>query len=135
MGILTQVNMMVLLGYGGYLVIHQQLALGTGLFVFANLLQQFAAQVAQITNIANSIQASLNGAQRVLRSSMRRWKCRKPAQPYLPTAVQGTVRFDQVCFGYQPERVVLQNLDFEIKAGQCVAIVGATGAAKAPCSV
>jgi len=48
MGLLTQINMVVLLGYGGYLVIHGQLALGAGLFVFANLLQQFANQVGQV---------------------------------------------------------------------------------------
>ena len=65
MGFLTQINMIVLLGYGGYLVVNGQLALGAGLFVFANLLYEFANQVGQITNIANSIQSSLTGAQRV----------------------------------------------------------------------
>jgi ATP-binding cassette, subfamily B, bacterial len=45
MGFLTQLNMIVLLGYGGYLVVKGELALGAGLFVFANLLQQFANQV------------------------------------------------------------------------------------------
>ena len=66
MGFLTQINMIVLLGYGGYLVINGKLALGArALFVFANLLYEFANQVGQITNIANSIQSSLTGAQRV----------------------------------------------------------------------
>ncbi len=60
-GLLTQLNLAVLLLYGGYLVIDGQLLLGEGLFVFANLLQQFANQVTQITNITNSIQASLTG--------------------------------------------------------------------------
>ncbi len=65
MGLLTQVNMLVLLGYGGYLVVRGELPLGAGLFVMANLLHEFANQVAQITNIANTIQASLTGAERV----------------------------------------------------------------------
>ncbi len=38
MGLLTQINLAVLLGYGGYLVVHGELRLGEGLFVFANLL-------------------------------------------------------------------------------------------------
>ena len=65
MGLLTQLNMLVLIGYGGYLVMHGQLQLGAGLFVFANLLHEFANQVGQITNIANTIQTSLTGAERV----------------------------------------------------------------------
>ena len=57
--------MLVLIGYGGTLVIRGELALGTGLFVFANLLHEFANQISQITNIANSIQTSLASAERV----------------------------------------------------------------------
>ncbi len=64
-GFMTQINMIMLLGYGGHLVVTGQLALGAGLFVFANLLYEFANQVGQITNIANSIQTSITGAQRV----------------------------------------------------------------------
>jgi ATP-binding cassette, subfamily B, bacterial len=47
-GFLTRINMMVLLGYGGWLVIHGQLPLGTGLIVFAGLLEQFSGQVNQV---------------------------------------------------------------------------------------
>ncbi len=65
MAFLTNINMVVLLGYGGYLIIHDQLRLGEGLFVFAGLLQRFGDQVSQITEITNRIQTSLTGAQRV----------------------------------------------------------------------
>ncbi len=65
MGFLTQLNMVVLLSYGGYLVARGELSLGAGLFVFANLLSQLANQVVQVPNIANSIQSSHTGAQRV----------------------------------------------------------------------
>ena len=40
-GIITRVNMVVLLSYGGWLVAHHQLPFGTGLVVFAGLLEQF----------------------------------------------------------------------------------------------
>ncbi|MCA9052575.1 MAG: ABC transporter ATP-binding protein, partial [Planctomycetaceae bacterium] len=65
MGLITQLNMLILIGYGGLLVVRGELALGAGLFVFANLLHEFANQVGQITNIANTIQASLVSAERV----------------------------------------------------------------------
>src|SRR5690606_24691395 len=61
-GFLTRINMMVLLGYGGWLVIQGQLPLGAGLVVFAGLLEQFSGQVNNIATIVNSVQQSLIGA-------------------------------------------------------------------------
>ena len=76
MGFLTQLNMLVLLGYGSCLVIRGEIRLGEGLFVFVNLLNQFAGQVGQITNIANTIQSSLTGRSGFLRCSTRRRRSR-----------------------------------------------------------
>jgi len=42
----------------------------------------------------------------------------------------GTVRFDDVRFGYEPERPILQGVSFEIPAGHTVAVVGPSGAGK-----
>jgi ATP-binding cassette subfamily B protein len=64
-GHLTQINLVILLAYGGWLVTQDKLALASGLLVFAGLLQQFSSQVANLTNIANSVQQSLSGARRV----------------------------------------------------------------------
>ncbi len=44
MGALTQLNLLALIGYGGYLVVQGRLQLGSGLFVFANLLHEFACR-------------------------------------------------------------------------------------------
>ena len=49
----------------------------------------------------------------------------------LPLQVsQGVVRFEGVSFAYDPQRVILQDLSFEIPAGKTVAVVGASGAGK-----
>ncbi len=130
MGILTQINMMVLLGYGGYLVIEGRFALGTGLFVFANLLSQFANQVAQITNIANSIQASLTGAERVFEILDAPLEVAQPGKPHVADKIAGAVRYEQVAFHYNTGVEVLRDITFAVAPGQCVAIVGATGTGK-----
>ncbi|HTQ38641.1 MAG TPA: ABC transporter ATP-binding protein [Pirellulales bacterium] len=130
MGFLTQINMIVLLGYGGYLVVKGNLPLGAGLFVFANLLQQFANQVSQVTNIANSIQASLTGAQRVFEVLDAPLEVQNPPHPVPFTRAKGYVRFEHVDFGYRADAPVLRKIDFEARPGQCIAVVGATGVGK-----
>ena len=129
-GFLTQLNMVVLLGYGGWLVINGQFPLGAGLFVFANLLQQFANQVSTVTNIANSVQTSLTGAQRVFEILDAPLEVQNVPEPVRPAKIRGAVRFEGVRFAYRPENVVLDGIDLDVRPGQCVAIVGATGAGK-----
>ena len=129
-GLLTQVNVVILLIYGGYLVTQDRLALGTGLVVFAGLLTQFASQVANLTNITNSIQQSLSGARRVFEvlDTPVEIESQSDAVP-LPRAT-GAVRFENVWFEYEPGKPVLEAVNFAIEPGQCVAILGATGAGK-----
>ncbi len=52
-----------------------------------------------------------------------------PGAKPLP-AVQGNVAFDDVTFGYDPGHTILQNVSFEAKAGESIALVGPTGAGK-----
>lgn len=130
MGFLTQINMVVLLGYGGYLVIQGKLPLGAGMFVFANLLQQFANQVGQVTNIADSIQTCLTGAGRVFEILDAPLEVENAPQPIAPAKIRGHLRFDRVDFAYRADVPVLARVDLEAKPGQCVAVVGATGAGK-----
>ncbi|MGQ0634787.1 MAG: ABC transporter ATP-binding protein [Planctomycetaceae bacterium] len=129
-GFLTQLNVVVLLAYGGYLVTQNRLPLGTGLVVFSGLLTQFATQVANLTNITNSIQQSLSGARRVfdvLDSPVEIQSL--PDAVRLPRPLR-EIRFEDVCFGYEPGQQVLTDVNLEVTAGECVAIVGATGAGK-----
>jgi len=134
-GFLTQVNLVVLLGYGGYLVMTEQLPLGTGLIVFAGLLQQFSNQVTSMADIANSVQQSLTGARRVFEILDAPLEIENPAQPRLlviPPAIRarGAVQFEQVSFAYKPGEEVLKEIDLNVAPGQCVALLGATGAGK-----
>jgi ATP-binding cassette subfamily B protein len=149
-GFLTRINTMVLLGYGGWLVIHDQLPLGAGLVVFAGLLEQFSGQVNNVANIVNSVQQSLIGARRVFEILDAPIEVRNAPDALRRPKLEGAVRFENVSFTYRgvaagaadavpelsavtsarAEDRVLRDIDLEVKPGQCIAILGATGAGK-----
>ena len=129
-GFLTRINMMVLLGYGGWLVAHDELPLGTGLIVFSGLLEQFSGQVNNVANIVNSVQQSLIGARRVFEILDAPVEVKDaPAAIRLPRSAGG-VRFENVTFAYDGAEAVVRDINLEVKPGQCVAILGATGSGK-----
>jgi ATP-binding cassette subfamily B protein len=107
-----------------------RLALGTGLVVFAGLLTQFASQVANLTNITNSIQQSLSGARRVFEVLDTPVEIRSASDAIRLPRARGEVRFERVGFEYDPGAPVLEDVSFSVRPGQCVAILGATGAGK-----
>jgi len=129
-GFLTRINMLVLLGYGGWLVIRGELPLGTGLVVFAGLLDQFSGQVNQVATLVNSVQQSLVGARRVFEILDAPVEVSDTPGVKARPRLGGGVRFEHVGFSYDANGAVLRDIDLEVKPGQCVAILGATGAGK-----
>ena len=129
-GFLTRINMMVLLGYGGWLVTQDRLPLGTGLVVFAGLLEQFSGQVNNVATIVNSVQQSLIGARRVFEILDAPVEVQSAPDALRRPRLEVAVRFENVSFASDGAETVVRDLDLDVKPGQCVAILGATGAGK-----
>lgn len=129
-GFLTQFNLVVLIAYGGWLVIEGKLPLGTGMVVFAGLLQQFSGQVTNLANVANTMQQSLTAARRVFEVLDAPTEIRSAAGARPMGKARGCVEFDRVTFGYNPDSSVLEDLSLRVEAGMCVAVLGATGSGK-----
>lgn len=127
---LSQLSLVILFSYGGWLYVQGQIPLGSGLVVFAGLLQQFNGQVANITTIANSVQQSFTAARRVFEVLDTPVEVTsRPGAKILPR-VDGRIVFDEVTFGYHPDTEVLRDISFEAEPGQVVGIFGMTGAGK-----
>ncbi len=128
---LTQVNLVILLGYGGFLVTQGDLAIGSGIVVFAGLLQQFSGQITSLSGITNTIQQSLTGARRVFEILDSPVEIVSPqSDAYLPERVNGEIAFRNVSFSYQEDSPTLRGIDLFISAGETVAILGPVGAGK-----
>src|SRR6185436_2448953 len=78
----------------------------------------------------NTIQQSLIGARRVFEVLDTPIEIKSPTEAVRPAKFAGTVRFEGVDFGYREGESVLRGVDFEVRSGQCVAIVGSTGSGK-----
>ena len=129
-GFITRINMMMLLGYGGWLVIEGRLPLGLGLLTFAGLLDQFSGQVNNVATIVNSVQQSLIGARRVFEILDAPVEVRNAPDAIRRPKLSGAVRFENVSFAYDGAEAVVRDIELEVPPGQCVAILGATGAGK-----
>lgn len=127
---LSQLSLVILFAYGGWLYVQGEIPLGTGLVVFAGLLQQFNGQVANITTIANSVQQSFTAARRVFEVLDTPVEVTtQPGAKILPR-VDGRIVFDEVTFGYLPGAEVLREVSFAAEPGQVIGIFGMTGAGK-----
>jgi ATP-binding cassette subfamily B protein len=127
---LSQMSLVILFAYGGWLYVQGKIPLGSGLVVFAGLLQQFTGQVATISTIANSVQQSLAAARRVFEVLDTPVEVQSKLNAIKPARLTGQITFEKVSFGYAPEKNVLSEISFTAKSGQVVGIFGMTGAGK-----
>ena len=128
--LLSQLSLVILFAYGGWLYVAGQIPLGSGLVVFAGLLQQFTGQVANLSTIANSVQQSLTAARRVFEVLDTPLEVQSRAAAIVPARLTGRIVFENISFSYLADMPVLREISFAAKPGQVIGIFGMTGAGK-----
>jgi ATP-binding cassette subfamily B protein len=144
MNFMTSLTLASIVGIGGYLAMKTEAAkaagagsaaLATGVSIglltaFILYSQRFFEPLRQITQVYSMIQSALAGAERLFEMmDMKQEVMEKPDALSL-TDISGNVEFHNVGFAYDQEKTVLENVTFQTKPGQVVAIVGPTGAGK-----
>ena len=119
----------IVLGYGGYLLLHDQISVGTLLAFFLYLANFFdpVQQLSQLYNTFLSATAALDKIIEVLDEEPEIVDA--PAALALPR-IDGHVVFENVRFGYGKLPEVLHGISLDVPAGTTVALVGQTGAGK-----
>jgi ATP-binding cassette subfamily B protein len=128
---ITAIGVAILLLYGGALVARDVLTLGQ-LVVFAGLLQQFSTQITGMATIVNTLEQSVTAARRVFEVLDAPVEVESPAAPAPLADCRGALRFENVSFAFahMGGRLALDDIDFAVEPGRCVAFIGATGAGK-----
>ena len=114
---------------GGYLAAKRIIEVGD-VQAFILYVRQFTQPISQIANISNILQQTAASAERVFEFLDEEEEIPDTSSPLKPGSVEGRVEFKNVDFGYNPDKMVINNFTASIKPGQKVAIVGPTGAGK-----
>jgi ATP-binding cassette subfamily B protein len=126
--VLGNLFVIVLVGLGGWLALEDLVSVGV-IASFVSYGQAFVNPLRNISNLYNTLQAALAGAERVF-EILDEPSERDEASAAPSPALRGHVRFDRVAFGYGPDRRVIHDMSLEARPGQRVALVGPTGAGK-----
>lgn len=97
---------------------------------FIQYIWQVSQPMGEITQLSSMIQSASASAKRVFEILDEAEEKENKVDERLPETVHGNVVFDHVKFSYDPKKPLIEDLSFEVKAGETVAIVGPTGAGK-----
>ena len=127
--ILSTLATAIVVGYGAYLALNDQVTIGT-IVAFLTYVQRFFEPVRSISQTWTLAQSALAGGERIFALIDEPVELEdKPGAPAM-SQIQGRVQFDHVTFGYTPGQPVLHDINLDALPGQTVALVGPTGAGK-----
>jgi ATP-binding cassette subfamily B multidrug efflux pump len=129
MGILNNANIAVVAGVGAWMTLQGMATVGL-IATFITYSRRFSDPLRQFSQIYNSIQSALAGAERIFEVIDT-----KPELTDVPDAIrvddfEGKVEFNNVDFEYEKDVPVLKDITLKAEPGQTIALVGPTGAGK-----
>lgn len=114
---------------GGYFVIQNRIEVGD-IQSFIQYVRNFTQPITQAAQVANMLQSTAAAAERVFEFLDEEEEEQTVADPVSVNGLKGNVEFKNVHFGYNKERIIINDFSAKVRDGQKIAIVGPTGAGK-----
>lgn len=114
---------------GGWLAIRGTINIGD-IQAFIQYVRQFNQPITQTANVANVLQSTAAAAERVFEFLAEEEETPEAKKPVALESVKGAIEFNNVVFGYHPDKTVIKGFTANVQPGQRIAIVGPTGAGK-----
>jgi len=128
-GILMTIGTALVLFVGARRVLSGHVSVGS-LLVFLSYLKSLQGQMNSFVGVLGALQGTSANIDRVMEILEKEPEVKDQPGAFPLESVNGGVCFEGVCFGYERNQAVLENISLEIQPGNTVAIVGATGAGK-----
>jgi ATP-binding cassette subfamily B multidrug efflux pump len=128
--IISAMSMGLLVWYGAKSILEKPMDVTPGTITeFLLYISMLFRPIRELADKFNTLQMGMVGAERVFKV-LDTDELTPNTGTYKPVTMNGEISFKNVWFAYNDEQYVLKDLSFEVKAGQTVALVGATGAGK-----
>ncbi|MDT2658240.1 ABC transporter ATP-binding protein [Enterococcus hulanensis] len=114
---------------GGIMVINGQLSIGL-VQAYLQYVNQVSEPITQVSYVINSLQSAFAALERIFEILDQAEETEEVMSVAVPENIRGEVTFKHVAFGYTPNRLLMEDVNFKVKPKQMVAIVGPTGAGK-----
>lgn len=129
MGFIGNLGYVVVCVLGGYLAANGTITVGN-IQSFVQYVRNFTMPLSQLANISNILQQTAAAAERVFEFLNEKEESPDTENPVRLEKVKGNVEFQDVHFGYTPEKIIINDFSAKVNPGQKIAIVGPTGAGK-----
>lgn len=129
MGFVGNLGYVVVAILGGYYAARQVIEVGQ-IQSFIMYVRNFTQPITQLTQVANMLQQLAAAAERVFEFMEEPEEDQTVENPVSVEGLSGRVEFDHVHFGYNPNKIIINDFSAKIEPGQKIAIVGPTGAGK-----
>lgn len=114
---------------GGFLAIKKTIEVGD-IQSFIQYVRNFTQPIQQVAQVANMLQSTAAASERVFEFLEEEEEDVMAENPVSVEGLKGNVEFDHVHFGYNADKIIVNDFSAKIKEGQKIAIVGPTGAGK-----
>lgn len=114
---------------GGIFTIKQRIAVGD-ILSFITYSKQFTQPISQIAQVSNMLQSTVAAAERIFEFLAEDEEVLTAENPVSVDGIKGNVEFRHIKFGYNPDKIIINDFSAIVKQGQKIAIVGPTGAGK-----
>lgn len=120
----------LVIGVGAILALSNSLVTVGIIASFVTYTRQFFRPINQLSNLFNTFQSAIAGAERVFEILEEQGEVEDQSDAIAKSKLEGDVEFRQVQFYYQKDKPVLDQISFHAKAGETIALVGPTGSGK-----
>ena len=114
---------------GGYLAAKRTIEVGD-IQSFTQYVRNFTQPIQQVAQVTNMLQLAAASSERVFEFLEEKEEDQTVEHPVSVEGLHGNVQFENVHFGYNPEKIIINDFSANVKEGQKIAIVGPTGAGK-----